>query len=167
MLLAAEAAQQHQILAVIIDEKFHSKCKIIVYNSKCSIIETLQRIQLFFSFIHKCNNEFLVISVFLYPIEYFHTNLFSNIEYLCIFRAVNMGLAWIPLKGHVSHKWTVMFNMCGHRLGPMLGEVPASSLCLDTALLPAPNSKCRDGVVIHVITCWFAFLSCTCWDMKL
>ena len=32
-----------------------------------------------------------------------------------------MGLAWIPLKGHVSHKWTVMSNMCGQRLG---GSVP-------------------------------------------
>ena len=56
-----------------------------------------------------------------------------------------MGLAWIPLKGHVSHKCTVMSSICGHRLGPMLGEVPVSSLCLDTALLPAPNSECRNG----------------------
>ena len=54
-----------KFLIVITDEKFHSKCKIIVYNSKCTIIETLQRIQLFFSFIHKCNNEFLVMKYIL------------------------------------------------------------------------------------------------------
>ena len=67
-----------------------------------------------------------------------------------------MGLAWIPLKGHVSHKWTVMSNMCGRRLGPMLGEVPASSLCLDTALLPAPDSECKDrggNPCHHMLVC--------------
>lgn len=67
-----------------------------------------------------------------------------------------MGLAWIPLKGHVSHKWTVMSNMCGQRLGPMRGEVPASSLCLDTALLPAPNSECKDrggNPCHHMLVC--------------
>lgn len=50
-----------QLWIVTIDEQVCTKYQIILSNSKCMVVATMERVQQLFHFIDKCHSELLVI----------------------------------------------------------------------------------------------------------